>query len=105
MFSFYNLGNLVLFFIITGFNIQAFDESGKTTLGKFKADPKFKYLSCSNKVNSLVYESDNKPKTLVYVRWDIPAGLEKGKKILFKAAVAKNSKERYLLSQAITVAV
>ena len=93
------------FFLIKGFNIHAFDESGNTILGKFKPDPKFKYLSCGNKANSLVYESENKPKTMVFVRWDIPADLDKGKKIMFKAAVTKNPKERYLMSQAIAVAV
>jgi hypothetical protein len=88
-----------------GFVVQAYDESGKTVIGKFKPDPRYKLISCNNKPNSLAHEEDMKPKTMIHLKWDIPADFPKGKKAIFKAAVTKNAKERFMLTQTIAIAI
>ena len=92
-----------IFFLQTGFAVQAYDESGKMILGKFKPDPKHKFLGCNGKPMTLAYEGDTKPKTLVHLKWDVPADFQMGQKVLLKASVAKDMKERYMLSHTLII--
>ena len=85
------------------FVIVARDEAGKMLLSQFQNGPMLKNLNCGGKPNTLAWQADHKPKTSVNVKWEIPAELAKGKKIVFYAAVAKGQKEIYMLNQSIVL--
>jgi hypothetical protein len=72
-------------------------------IGKFSPNPVSKFISCGGKPMSLAYEGDSKPKTAVNFKWNFPADLAKGKNVTFKASVAKNMKERFMLTKSVTV--
>ena len=69
-------------------------------IGSFSTS-EFRLLDCSDLKGSAVTHKDGSAKSKVVLKWNIPKGLGKDQKILFKATVVQEFSKFYSLTQTV----